>query len=140
MVNIYRLSNNTLPGGGWPARGGSMKPVIVVLGAEKKPEGIGHIANWVVHQDLEKGLENIAMLKRHGYSFNVALVYLTPNPPERPLDFMEKLVQVFGPKCLILVISELGYVRLPSLEYGCVPCHPERVSQTLTQELKGGRS
>jgi len=117
-------------------------PTIVILGRKRAGEQLegqleraGIRTSWIVHQNREQGLENIIMLKRRGYRFDAVVVCLSPNPPDYIPDFMDKVIKTFGPKCRILVTSEIAYSRLPLVEYGCIPCHPELVGQALINEL-----
>ena len=128
-------------------RGGNMteQRTIFVLGSvdtERLKTQIQLEANFLISYNYQDGLKTALGLHEYRFPIDAIIIALRrskgkePTLLENPQKFVSQTITEFGNICPILVVSEVGYQRLPFAGKGLILCHPEALAPTLDQALK----
>ena len=98
--------------------------------------------NFLVNYNYQDGLKTACWLRKCDWPINaVVIVFRRSGPkeavsPKDPERFISKIIAEFGNICPILVVSEVGYQRLPFADKGPILCHLDHLAPELAKALR----
>ncbi|MBU3918798.1 hypothetical protein KKC63_02735 [Patescibacteria group bacterium] len=121
------------------------KKTIFVLGnvnIEQIRTQLGLKAKFVMNYNHEDALKATHELHKRGWPIDAVIIALRTSKPKEPIspknpeEFVSRVMAEFGNLCPILVVSNVGYQRLPFADKGPILCHPDQLAQELSKALR----